>query len=66
LDDAGIQLSTMTKGGSNGMHLLSSADLTDTADLPELHIEPDIDFVDGVVWIYDDEVPNPYTDYPLH
>lgn len=66
LDEASISLSTMIKGGSNSTHVLSSADLTDTAGLPELHIEPDTDFVDDAVWINDNEVPNPYIDYPLH
>ena len=39
---------------------------TDTANLPELYIEPDIDFVEGEVWIGANEVPNPGIKYPLH
>ena len=43
-----------------------SVDLTDTANLPELHIEPDIDFVEDEVWIGANEVPDPGIKYPLH
>jgi len=35
-------------------------------DLPELHIEPDTDFVDDEVWVEANEVPNPCINYPLH
>ena len=53
----------MIKGGPNTAHVLSSVDSTDTAGLPELHIEPDINLVDDKVWIDDNEVPNPFVDY---
>jgi len=66
LQGAGVYLSTMVKGGTSGAHILSSADLTDPADIPELYIEPDIDFYHDEVWIDDDKVPDPYIDYPSH
>ena len=43
-----------------------SADLTDAANLPELHIESDIDFFEDEVWIEANEVPNPCINYPSH
>ena len=60
LDDAGIYLNNMIKGGTNSAHIHSFADSTDKADLPELYIESDSDFVDY------DEAPNLEIDYPLH